>query len=202
MNYDILILVFSIIIILKSIVRIYSYKKTSKTVNFGYSEKFSNPAIKENFVKYRLCAILIWLTFLAVCCFFKFVLHFSDHWYIFGSYLLLIADVVFYSKFCLLNKIINYFAKTNISCCFMCPIRGWDIAMFVSPGIFFIGQACYICKIFTAIAFVLGVTVLMLWEKYKFRFLCDIPNHKLCQRKCGAEYICCHTCKRKTTKHN
>ena len=193
---DIFILLFCFIITSKSIVRICGYIKSAKIVDNNYLRFLKNTNTKKDFNNYRKCALIIWIIFLSVCSVFKFGLHFSPYWYIAGAYLLLIADVIFYSRYCLLNSIINCFAKTNISCCFMCPIRGWDMAILVSPAIFFTSGSHSVCKIFIAISIILSAVVLRLWEKYKFRFINNSPNHKLCRRRCGAEYIFWHTCKR------
>lgn len=194
---DIFILLFCFIIISKSIIRICGYIKAAKIADNNYLRFLEDANTKKNFCNYRKCAFIIWMIFIFVCFIFKFCFHFSPYWYIAGAYLLLIADVIFYSRYCLLNKIINYFTKANILCCFMCPIRGWDMAILASPAIFFISGTQPVCKIFIAGSLIISAVVFALWEKYKFHFISNSPNHNLCRRKCGAEYIFRHTCKRR-----
>ena len=169
-----------------------------------YSKKklpVSYPAVRENYMRsegikreyrfYRIIILCIWILFNIVCAVtrFRYRLHYG--FFVSAIYMLAALDILFYMRFCVLNflaGLIGAKKKKNLSCCYTCPVRGWDMLMITLPLLSVINEMpLYLAAVimFTAL---FSLILLINWEMVKFKFICNKKDCAACGRSCGEEY--------------
>lgn len=179
--------------IFKCIYRIYFYYTNGKNAeNYkSVKKKYMNKdGIKKENRYYRLFIIFFWSVFVIGCLVFRIYFNFYYGFYVSGVYFLFGLDILFFSRHCFLKFIGNLDKEKSkkISCCYTCPIRGWDMLMFSSPLLFAVNEVSVILAVMIICMVAFSAIVMIYWELIKFKFISNKKNCEECSRGCGKEY--------------
>ncbi len=216
---NVLLVLFCMVALVKLVRRIRNYgnilqKRRLKTRKEARLQYFSSVSSQKNHVLYVRVILCFWLVFLLGCFTANRVLEVPPFVFLAGIFFLYALDIVFYSAFCLLNYMANRLFRTEISCCYLCPVRGWDLLMLNLPLLFIWPHALPAVKPLLVFVLVLSVLGFFLWEYGKFFVLPATDALPLktprasqqntpcahCKRSCGEEYNGRRSCMRLYTR--
>ena len=213
--YSILIIIFSIFLIYNNVSLILSniiyisfilisfsylfslefiFKKYDNAFHFKMFEKYYIPVnnIKRINKKRKglLYIIIIWIIYLSIIWFIKYIGYLSWQLFLIGACIVFIFNSIFTRKLCLLSVL---FLHNENNCCKNCTINSWDNAIFAS-SLFFAPKLSIVATIINILIIVISFSMLVLWEynyyKYPYRFYSK-TNAKLncsnCLKKCKYE---------------
>ena len=174
----------------KAIRRLVAYKKHSAKNPVPQAELrtryFEGVRDKSHYIKYRITILVFSLGFFTGCVLTRFLAGVPAAVYLSGVFFLFALDILFITRACFLNTLVNLLFRTPLRCCSTCPIRGWDILLLMAPILLVIGEVMLFNVILVTISVALAVISLIYWEAVKFGVISA-------KRKCGS-------CEKKNTK--
>ncbi len=208
-----------VLAVIKWVRRIHGYggilqKRRHQTRKDAKEHYFSSEPNAKSYFLYVRFILCIWLVFLCACMLVSRLFAPSPLLFLAGVFFLYALDMVFYSAFCFLNYLANRIYKTEIRCCYLCPVRGWDLLMLHLPLLFVWPAVSMFLKPVLLCVLVLSVLGFLFWEYGKF-FVLPLPNGgtelsaqklqsgqgntpcKNCKRSCGEEYNGRRSCMRR-----
>lgn len=194
--FDILCTIVCVFGLIKCTLRFIGYAKLGIKPNAKEAKTLVNPEQKVQRDKYRAGMLIIWLIFIWLNILGYIFIEIPEEFYLGMVCFLAILDMIFYKKYCLLNKIVNKVFHTKIYCCYMCPIRGWDLLMMFSPTLFIVKTAPVYLKVLIILLNVLSALGMYCWEQVKNYIAYNAPMHGECKHECGPEYFVKRKCNR------
>ncbi len=214
-----LLLFLCVVSILKLFRRIHSYtvlikKRRVQTRKQARLQYFASAPSQRSYILYVRFIMCVWLIFIIVCLLLNRLFAPPAFLFLGGVFLLYGLDIVFYSAFCFLNFFANRLFNTQIRCCYLCPVRGWDLLMINLPLLFIWPSCLPILKPLLLFVFILSIIGFLMWEYGKFFILPvsqPLPTTaiqqatqnknntpcKHCKRRCGEEYNGRRSCMRR-----
>ena len=173
--------------------RMHFYSKKKLSVSYhAVRENYMRPeGIKREYRLYRLVILCIWILFSVVCAVTRFRCRYHYGFYVSAIYMLAALDILFYMRFCILNffaGLISAKKRKNLSCCYTCPVRGWDMLMMTLPLLSVIDEMPLYLALVIIFTVLFSLILLINWEKVKFNFSYNKKNCAACNHGCGEEY--------------
>ncbi len=195
------------------------HRRERQTRAQARAQYFAGSPSQRKYLLYVRTVLCCWLGFLMVCFAVNHIFAPPPLLFLGGVFLLYALDIIFYSAFCFLNFLANQLFATNIRCCYLCPVRGWDLLMLNLPLLFLWQKTTVFIQVLLFCVFFLSLLGFLLWEYGKFFIL---PSAKAsaeginslrktgkmegtpcahCKRSCGEEYNGRRSCMRRYS-HN
>lgn len=131
---------------------------------------------KKQYSIYLLSVLSIWGIFLFFCYVGKQFLILFPGFCLAGLFFLKALDIFFFSRYCLLNHIVNFFFQTDFDRCAFCPVKGWDLLILVSPVLFLLDYTTEFSRVFLFVSVGCALVCLLVWEWIKFFLLQNVRN--------------------------